>query len=195
MNDTANFLYEVGMLQKTPRSGYQFLGSGCESVAEHILRTIYIGYVLCRMDPRADEHKTLKICLFHDLPKARTGDMNYVNKKYVRVDEEKAVKELTETLPFGEDIAALIREFNEKETREAKIAHDADQLALIIQLKEYGDLGNKYSQEWISFARKRLCTKNGEKLAQDILKTDSSAWWFKDKSDWWINGTRHKEGT
>jgi len=33
MKDIANFLFEVGMLQKTPRSGYQFLGSGCESVA------------------------------------------------------------------------------------------------------------------------------------------------------------------
>ncbi|HOF04233.1 MAG TPA: HD domain-containing protein [Syntrophales bacterium] len=193
MKDIANFLFEVGMLQKTPRSGYQFLGSGCESVAEHILRTIYIGYVLCRLDPQADEQRVLKICLFHDLPEARTGDMNYVNKKYVRVDEEKAVAELTETLPFGEDITAAIREFNARETREAGIAHDADQLALIVQLKEYGDLGNKYSKEWISFAIKRLCTENGKRLAQNILKTDSSAWWFQDKSDWWINGSAAKE--
>ncbi|MFA5180298.1 MAG: HD domain-containing protein [Syntrophales bacterium] len=193
MKDIANFLFEVGMLQKTPRSGYQFLGSGCESVAEHILRTIFIGYTLCQLDRRANEHRVLKICLVHDLPEARTGDMNYVNKKYVAVNEKKAVEELTETLFFGEDIAAAIYEFNEKKTREACIAHDADQLALILQLKEYGDLGNKYSQEWISFAVKRLCTENAKKLAESILKTDSSAWWFKDKGDWWINGKNNKE--
>jgi putative hydrolase of HD superfamily len=193
MDNIANFLFEVGMLQKTPRSGYQFLGSGCESVAEHILRTIYIGYTLCRLDRDADEHKVLKICLFHDLPEARTGDMNYVNKKYVQVDEKKAVAELTETLFFGGEIAAAINEFNEKKSKEACIAHDADQLALIIQLKEYGDLGNKYSQEWISFAVKRLCTENAKKLAESILKTDSSAWWFKDKGDWWINGKSNNE--
>jgi len=192
MNDIANFLFEVGMLQKTPRSGYQFLGSGSESVAEHILRTIYVGFALCQLDRKADEHRVLKICLVHDLPEARTGDMNYVNKKYVAVDEEKAVRELTGTLPFGEDIAAAIYEFNERKTREAQIAHDADQLALILQLKEYGDLGNKYSQEWISFALKRLCTENAKKLAAIILKTDSSAWWFKDKGDWWINGNNDK---
>ena len=44
MDNIANFLFEVGMLNKTPRSGYQFLGSGKESVAEHILRTVFVGY-------------------------------------------------------------------------------------------------------------------------------------------------------
>jgi len=189
MQDIANFLYEVGMLQKTPRTGFQFLGSGCESVAEHILRTIFIGYTLCKLDPEADEHRTMKMCLFHDLPEARTGDMNYVNKKYVAVDEGKAVRELTETLFFGDDIALAIKEFNEKQTREAKIAHDADQLALILQLKEYGDLGNKYSKDWIAFALKRLGTDNAKRVAKGILDTDSSQWWFKDRSDWWINGS------
>jgi putative hydrolase of HD superfamily len=43
MKDIANFLFEVGMLQKTPRSGFQFLGSGHESVAEHVFSTVFIG--------------------------------------------------------------------------------------------------------------------------------------------------------
>lgn len=132
MKDIVNFLFEVGMLQKTPRTGFQFLGSGCESVAEHILRTIFIGYTLCKLEKDVDESRVLKMCLFHDLPEARTGDMNYVNKKYVTVDEEKAVRELTETLFFGIDIKSCIDEFNERKTREALIAGDADQLALIL---------------------------------------------------------------
>jgi len=55
---------------------------------------------------------------------------------------------------------------------------------LILQLKEYGDLGNKYSKEWIAFAVKRLCTATSKKLAAAIAETDSSEWWFKGKSDW-----------
>jgi putative hydrolase of HD superfamily len=188
MDNIANFLFEVGMLSRTPRSGYQFLGTGSESVAEHILRTIFVGYALCKMDPSLDEIRVLKMCVLHDLPEARTGDMNYVNKKYVRVDEEKAVKELTESLFFGEDIKEAIEEFNRKETKEALIARDADQIALILQLKEYGDLGNKYSEEWIGFALQRLTTENGKKLSEIIIKTDSSHWWFKEKGPWWING-------
>jgi putative hydrolase of HD superfamily len=192
MRDIVNFLFEVGMLKKTPRTGYQFLGSGCESVAEHVLRTIFIGYALCKLEPEADEARVIKMCLLHDLPEARTGDMNYVNKKYVTVDEAKAVKELTETLFFGSDIRSAIDEFNEKNTLESMLAHDADQLALIYQLKECGDLGNKYSREWIEFAAQRLSTEKAKKMAGAILETDSSEWWFKDKSDWWVNGNGKK---
>ncbi|MBN2439557.1 MAG: HD domain-containing protein [Deltaproteobacteria bacterium] len=188
MREIADFLFEVGMLKKTPRSGFQFLGSGCESVAEHILRTLYVGYVLCKMDPEADELRVLRLCLMHDLPEARTGDMNYVNKKYVAVDEKKATRELSEPLFFGEEIEEALDEFNDKETRESLLARDADQLSLILQLKECGDLGNKYSREWIRFAVLRLATENARRLAADILATDSSNWWFKDKSDWWVNG-------
>src|SRR5690606_20860175 len=119
---------------------YQFLGSGRESVAEHVLRTVYTGYALCKLNPSLNELRVLKMCVLHDLPEARTGDMNYVNKKYVRVDEAKAVRELTESLSFGEDIRQAIDEFNAKETAESRIARDADQIALILQLKEYGDL-------------------------------------------------------
>jgi len=188
MRDIANFLFEVGMLTKTPRTGFRFLGSGCESVAEHVLRTIFIGYALSKLEADVDELKVLKICLVHDLPEARTGDMNYMYKKYVTVNEEKAVRELTETLFFGDEVKDAIHEFNEKQTKESLIAHDADQLSLILQLKEYGDLGNKYTKDWIEFARKRLCTDTAKKLADSIMHTDSSQWWFKDKSDWWING-------
>jgi putative hydrolases of HD superfamily len=188
MKDIANFLFEVGMLKKTPRTGFQFLGSGRESVAEHITRTIFIGYALCKLEADVDELRVLKMCLFHDLPETRTGDMNYVNKKYVTVDEKKAIKDLADTLFFGDEMEAIINEFNEKKTRAALLAHDADQLALILQLKEYGDLGNKYSKEWIAYAVKRLCTDRAKKLADAILGTDSSEWWFKDKSDWWVNG-------
>ena len=188
MKDIANFLFEVGMLKKTPRTGFQFLGSGRETVAEHVTRTIFIGYTLTKLESKIDELKVLKMCLFHDLPEARTGDMNYVNKKYVTVDEKKAVKDLTDTLFFGGDMESIINEFNEKKTREALLAHDADQLALILQLKEYGDLGNKYSHEWIAYALKRLSTDTAKKVAEAILDTDSSEWWFKDKSEWWVNG-------
>ncbi len=193
MENIVNFLFEVGMLKKTPRTGFQFLGSGCESVAEHVLRTIFIGYAMCRLVPEADESRVIKMCLFHDLPEARTGDMNYMNKKYVTVDEAKAIRELTEPLFFGEDIKTALDEFNGKRTLESRLAHDADQLALIFQLKEYGDLGNKYSREWIHFAVQRLSTETAHRMADTIMETDSSQWWFKDKSDWWINGKEKNE--
>jgi len=188
MKRIANFLFEAGMLKRTPRTGFQFLGSGAESVAEHIFRTVYIGYVLGNLAEGADADRIIKMCLFHDLPEARTGDLNYVNKKYVKTDEKKAVDDLTETLPFGNEMKELLTEFSEGQTLEAKLAHDADQLELILALKEYKDLGNKYADEWLEFAIKRLRTDVARELSATILKTDSSLWWFSDKSDWWIKG-------
>jgi putative hydrolase of HD superfamily len=188
MEHIANFLFEVGMLKRTPRTGLQFLGSGEESVAEHVFRVVFIGYTLARLEPGVDEKKVIKMCFLHDLPETRTGDLNYVNKKYVTADEDKAICDLAETIPFGADIQTVIEEFNQCETKEAMLANDADQLELILMLKEYKDLGNRYADEWISYAVKRLRTEKAQQLAAAIRDTDSTSWWFTDKSDWWING-------
>lgn len=193
MKRIANFLFEAGMLKRTPRTGFQFLGSGAESVAEHIFRTVYIGYTLGRMSENADTDKLIRMCLFHDLPEARTGDLNYVNKKYVRADEHKAVNDLAETLPFGGEIKGLILEFIKGESIEAQLAYDADQLEMILALKEYKDIGNRYADEWLGFALKRLKTDVARELAETILETDSSLWWFQDKSDWWVHGSKDKQ--
>jgi len=188
MQSIANFLFEIGMLKRTPRSGLQFLGSGRESVAEHAFRVTCIAYVLARLEPDIDEARLIKLCLLHDLHEARTGDLNYMNKKYLRADEDLAVEHMTQGLPFGEDIKNAVQEFNGGETREAALANDADQLDLILLLKEQQDLGNKYAPEWIDFALRRLKTESGRSLAEQILKTDWTHWWFEDKSDWWVNG-------
>jgi putative hydrolase of HD superfamily len=188
MKRIANFLFEAGMLKRTPRTGFQFLGSGAESVAEHIFRTVYIGYTLGRLSKDVDTDRLIKMCLFHDLPEARTGDLNYVNKKYVKADIEKAVDDLASTVPFGNEIRELIHEFEKGESPEARLAQDADQLELILALKEYKDVGNKYADEWLDYALKRLKTDTARELAETILKTDSSLWWFSDKGDWWVTG-------
>jgi len=188
MKNIANFLFEAGMLKRTPRSGFQFLGTGAESVAEHIFRTSYIGYALGKMDESINTDRLIKMCLFHDLPEARTGDLNYVNKKYVEANETKAIEDLAQTVPFGNEIQELILEFTEGKTEEAKLARDADQLEMILALKEYKDLGNKYADEWLVFSLKRLQTNAARELADVILKTDSSLWWFSDKGDWWVSG-------
>jgi putative hydrolase of HD superfamily len=122
MKDIINFLFEAGMLKKIPRSGYQFLGTGSESVAEHSFRVAIIAYVLARGESRADTQRTVLMSLFHDFHEARTGDHNYVNKRYVTVDEHKARGDLAEKLPFGHEIMALTSEFNSEETIEAQLA-------------------------------------------------------------------------
>ena len=180
-----NFFFEVGMLKKTPRSGFQFLGSGRESVADHSFRVAIIGFTLARMDGNADPFKVVCMCIVHDLPEARTGDQNYVNKKYVTVDETGAIADLAESLPFGDELQELLKEYRDSKTAEARLVHDADQLDLILELKEQNDLGNSYASKWIYFARQRLITAIAKEIAEEILTTDSTDWWFKGHDEWW----------
>jgi len=180
-----NFFFELGMLKKTPRSGFQFLGSGGESVADHSFRVAMIGFSLARLQSNVDAFRVICLCLIHDLPEARTGDRNYVNKRYVDVDESRALADLADPLPFGKELEDLLKEYRDSKTEEARLVHDADQLDLILELKEQNDLGNRYAEKWIHFARRRLITPIAKQIAEEILTTDSTDWWFKGHDEWW----------
>ncbi|MDD5193399.1 MAG: HD domain-containing protein [Candidatus Nanoarchaeia archaeon] len=188
--EIVNFLFEVGILSKTPRSGFHFLGTGDQSVSEHISRVVFIGYSLSMMEnnTEVDLLKVLQMCLFHDIAETRVSDLNYVHQKYVEAKSEKAVEDLCKSLPFGDKIHTILDEYEERKTKESIIAKDADNLEWIISLKEQFDIGNTRAREWIDSAIKRLKTDNARKIAEDILKTESTSWWFGNKEDkWWVN--------
>ena len=180
-----DFFNEVGMLRFTPRTGYQFLGSGKENVAEHSFRTAVIGWTLARMSG-ADAQRTALLCLFHDLPEARTGDFNYVNRIYNTSLPRKALEDAVFGTGLAEEVLSLWEELERNACLEAQLAHDADALDLILNLKRELDLGNKGAAEWLRHARQRLRTPFGQDLARSIVETDHNAWWFQGPdASWW----------
>ena len=183
MRNIANLLFKAKILKNIPRSGYHFLGVGKESVAEHSFGTAFIAYVISQIEPDVDALRLISMCLVHDLTEAKIGDLNYVQKKYVTADENKAVADITANLPFGSDLADLIAEFNEGLSLEAKLARDADQLAFILELKTLADIGYNPPNKWLPFALKRLQTKTGKALAQNIMETSWDAWWLENHVD------------
>lgn len=192
LDKVVDFLFEAGILAKTPRSGFFFLGSGEQSVAEHLNRTAYIGYCLAQLAENVDVGKVVQLCVFHDVSESRISDLNYVHQKYTTRLEEKAHTDLTESLPFGKELKKLIDEYEDRETEEARIAKDADNLEFILSLKEQVDIGNERAKTWLTPAVQRLVTKEAQMLAEKILETDSDRWWFADKNDeWWV--TRKKK--
>jgi putative hydrolase of HD superfamily len=125
------------------------------------------------------------------LPEARTNDHNYVNRKYVTEDFGKLLDEGTREWPYGNEIASYIREFEAGATTEARLAKDADQLELLVVLKEQADLGKPHVDEWITPLLARLKTGAGKQLAQEILATRWDNWWFNQKDDpHWVNGNK-----
>ncbi|KAF0234382.1 MAG: hypothetical protein FD177_763 [Desulfovibrionaceae bacterium] len=181
----ADFLFEVSMLRRTPRTGYQFLGTGSENVAEHSFGTAVIGYALAHM-AGADAAKTVLLCLFHDIHEARTGDFNYVNKLYNTHDARRALADGLKGTGLSEPVLTLHDELEDAQSLESILAQDADQLDLMVNLKEALDLGNTYAKKWLDCAVGRLRTPQGRELAEAIMTTDHTDWWFLGpEACWW----------
>jgi putative hydrolase of HD superfamily len=184
----ADFVFELGMLRRTPRTGYQFLGSGAENVAEHSFRTAMIGYILARK-AGADVARTVFMCLFHDVHEARIGDFNYVNRIYNTSDPVLAFTHALEGTGLRVEVLGLWHELEAGETLEARLAQDADQLDFIANLKEEQDLGNPYAAKWLAHAVPRLKTAFARDLARGIQSADQSDWWFvRPDASWWRKG-------
>jgi putative hydrolase of HD superfamily len=183
MQRIVDLLFEALMLNRIPRSGYSFLGAGKESVAEHSFSTAFIAFVLAKLDPKVDAARLMAMCLVHDLPEARLGDLNYVQKQYVTADETRALAHAVDGLPFGPDIQALVTEFNAGESREARLARDADQLSLALHLKALQDIGHTSPAKWIPHVQNRLKTATGKKVMASILTRDRDSWWLEHYED------------
>ncbi len=186
MERLVDFFNEVGMLRHTPRTGYAFLGSGKENVAEHSYRVSVMGYVLARMSG-IDPAKVTFLCLFHDLPEARTGDLNYVNHRYGQCQPRRALEDCVEGTGLENDVLPLWDELEENTSHEAILAHDADQLDLICNLKVELDKGNAFAGQWLESAVKRLRSPAARDLAEVVLRTDHNRWWYgRVEKDWWV---------
>lgn len=179
MKRIAELIMEAGFLKHLPRSGYQFLGAGRESVAEHVYTATFIGLVFSFLDKKVDALRLVSLCLVHDLPETRIGDLNYVQKRYVQADECAALTDALKDIPFGPSIEELIDEFNTGKTLEAKLARDADQLALIIDLKSLRDIGHRPPDDWLPHVENRLQTVLAKDLAKAVLNAEKDDWWRK----------------
>lgn len=187
-----NFLFEVGTMRKLARMHRQVLLTDdlSDSIASHSYRVAIIGWFLAKME-KVDPYKVVMMCLLHDLDESRSGDHNWVHKRYVKVFEEEINKEQLGDLPFNE-LLDIQQEYNVRESKESLVAKDADLLDQVLLLREYEWVGNREAKIWL-FGKggdgenrqiKSLSTKGAKKLAKTVLKISPSDWWnnlFTDK--------------
>jgi putative hydrolase of HD superfamily len=183
----ADFIYETGIHGKTPRSGLWLLGSGSQSVAEHLFHTALIAYALCYLEPRADKNKAVLMALFHDIGEGRTSDLNYVHQRYGRLAETNAVEDIARTVPFGGEILEFFKEEQAKKTLEARLVKDSDQLEWITTLRGEEVKGNIKARKWIRIALKRLKTPPGKRMSKFLIKIHPDDWWFSAKDKWFVD--------
>ena len=187
LKSITDFIYEVGILSRTPRSGLWFLGTGKQSVAEHLLRTSYITYCLCYLTPKANRERAILMAMVHDLGEARTSDLNYIHQRYGRLAEDRAVADIAKTVPFGKDLQKLYLEEQAKETLESRLVKDADQIEWLATMREEETKGNIKARAWSKIAFKRIKTTAGKKIGKLILATHPDDWWFDKKDKWFVS--------
>ena len=182
-----DFIYEAGILRHTPRSGFWFLGSGEQSVAEHLFRAAIIAYALAHLTPKADKQKVVFMALVHDFAEGRTSDLNYVHQRYGRLAEAAAFEDISKAVPFGAEFRDIYLEEQARVTLEAQLVKDADQLEWIASLREEEVKGNAKAKEWIVIGLKRLKTPVAKKIGKLIQKTKPDEWWFNKTDKWFVD--------
>lgn len=181
----ASLFFEVGTLRKIPRSHQQTLLSQdlSDNIASHSFRVAVIGYFLAE-NAEADSDKVVKMCLLHDLEEARTGDQNWLHKTYIKSFEGEVREDQVKGLGNTKEFKELSREYDERDSMEAKIAKDADRLDQMLLLKEYAWQGNEEAKKWLHLNReedseqeKMLNTELAQELAREIKEQKPSNWW------------------
>lgn len=180
----AGFFYEVGTMRKLARSHRQTLLTDdlSDNIASHSFRVTLIGWFLAHLE-EADPHKVVTMCLFHDTGETRGGDQNWVHKRYVKVFEDEISSDQLKPLPFGGEIYKVHQEYDERISKEAIIAKDADLLDQIILLKEHAWYGSQEAIRWLHSSieknaqYKALKTASAKSLAKKIYSSRPSVWW------------------
>lgn len=182
-----NFLYEVGTMRRLPRIHSQTLltNDATDSIASHSYRVSVIAWFLAKIE-NADLYKTMAMGLFHDIAEARTGDHNWIHKRYVKIHDNEILEDQLGTLPFP-DLKELMDEYEKRESAEAIIAKQADILDQILLLREYELQGNKEAAIWLhgkdgetnkgGAQIKKLTLPSAIDLAHKIYEISPSEWW------------------
>jgi len=174
------FTFELAQLRQEARHGWQRIFENPESVAEHTQRAAVLGYLVAHREGFNDPNLIATMILFHDMHEARTGDADVIQRKYVKLDEERAANDQVSGL--GEAGANILKMWNDVEnanTKAGRIAKDAEILEMAFTARELVVRGNKDAQSWIDGIRTRLHTMSAKEILEIINKSDPGIWWKK----------------
>ena len=134
-------LLELQALDRIPRTGYALRGvSNPESISEHGFHLCLLIWALAPGVPELDLGRALELALVHDLAEIRIGDLPRTAGRYLPAGAKATAESaaLAELLaPLGERGPDLFAEFENGETREARLVQACDKLQLMLKVFVY----------------------------------------------------------
>ncbi len=187
-NRDLELLFEIGSLRNVQRLWRQHFGMDVANDLEHTVRVVWIALLIARMEKTGTDEKIMKMGLLHDIAESRTVDHGHVHKAYVVSDEERAVHDIfagTQLL----DLEALLHEYDKRDSIEAKIVKDADNLDVDFELRELAARGSTLPKKWLHSRKlvrnKKLYTKSAKLIWDALQNADSDAWHIN--ANTWLN--------
>lgn len=171
-------IQQAGALLQMPRAHRRNLWTAFDTIASHSYHVATIAYIICKMEWHSDEDamKACTIGIFHDLAEARTGDHDFIAKKYNDCDEHKAVKDQFSNVDGWTWLQHLLDEYKLRQSAVTKCVKDADQIAQIYHERVLMRQGNKLAaQRFDGDQEKRvpyLYTESAKTLATHMLDSN-----------------------
>lgn len=170
-----DYLHSLSILKFRKREGWLSInihGDNCETIAAHSFRVGIIAYHLAILKgiPRDEAMRIGFIALNHDLEETKLGDLTPAQKKYIKADRKKACEDSL----YDKELANDLEDHRE-------LINDADKLDMVLQAKEYVDVGNRYAIDWLKSGKALLKSKEARYLAELIESIDSKKWVFRDE--------------
>lgn len=153
-----------------------------ESVAEHIYGVQMLALAIYhQFDYKLDFMKVLYMIAIHELEEIEIGDLAFfeTSSEDKRVKGDLAVEHILSNLVGKEEIIDLLKEYNEKNTAEAKFAYHCDKLECDIQMKLYDqegcfDLKNQSNNPIINNADVRKVLDSEKNISNAWIEFDRS---------------------
>jgi len=153
-----SLLLEALRLKELPRAGWVRAGvPAAESVAAHSWGVAWLALVLC--PPGLDRGRVLAMAVLHDLAEVRTGDLTPVDGVSAAEKSQREAAALEAILaPLGNaaELVALWREFEGRQSPEARFVRACDKLDMALQARRYGALHGLDLGEFVDSALEEL---------------------------------------
>ena len=127
----------------------------------------------------------MKMALVHDLAESRTGDQGYQQAMYVQTDEERALHDMVMETSVV-DFETVADEYAKRDSLEAQVVKDADNLDIDLELRELEERGSQLPEKWKSL---RIIVRN-EKLYTQAAKDLWDSLQEVDVADWHITANK-----
>jgi putative hydrolase of HD superfamily len=180
MERDVEFLYEMGSLRYIPRMWKRYSNNDFANLAEHHVRVAWIAMMIAAHEKDVDTGKILKMALVHDIAESRTGDVDDLARQYVKRNEELGIRDILQDTALADEFVALWQEAEAKETLEAKIVKDADNLDVDLELRERATvgshLGERLNPQRKIVAETKLYTKTAKHFWNAIQESDPHDW-------------------